>query len=281
VILFGAHAGHGLVGAGPHQEIADRQILVVVSDERLTNRHDYWCGAEERLQVAYGILGSLSAPVNLLVRSIREVNAQLEKGRPFFTKIIESGVPLYKAPGCSFSSCRRRGSDEFAQEAAAYFKDWMGAAERRLKTFALEMAEARRDPAWRKDAAFTLHQAVERLYGCLLLTREGYSPAIHQIGALRSLAEQVEPCLAAAWPRETKEHRRAFELLRQAYIRGRYASDYRITEGELGWLAERTRVLRRLVRAVSEEFLSVSFPESEPTARPTAPFPPPAAARSG
>lgn len=234
-------------------EIPDRQILVVVSEDRLTDRHRYWCGAEERLDRAYAILGGLSAPANLLVRSMSYVNDQLKRGRPFFTKIVEAGVRLYEASGCSFSQPDRLGADAAHREACESFEEWMGAAERRLKIFAIEEAEGRRDPTWRRDAAFTLHQAVERLYGCILRTREGYSPATHQIGALRSLAEQVEPQLAEAWPRVGKEHRRAFELLRQAYIRGRYAPDFRITDDELAWLAGRVGLLRSLVRAACEE----------------------------
>lgn len=256
IILFGDHAGGAAASPGHRGATSERQILVVVNDERLTDLHQYWCGAEERLDRAYTILGTLSVPTNVLVRSVKYVNDKLEKGRPFFTRVVEGGVRLYEAPGCAFSQSGGMDADAAFKEACAYLQMWMGAAERRLKIFTIEEAEGRRDPIWRRDAAFTLHQAVERLYGCLLLTLERYSPATHQIGALRSLAEQVEPRLVEAWPRATKEERRSFELLRQAYIRGRYAPDFRITEEELAWLGGRVAVLRMLVSLVCEEFLA-------------------------
>lgn len=255
IILFGDHVG-GPASPGHRGETSDRQILVVVNDERLTDLHQYWSGAEERLDRAHTVLGRLGAPTNLLVRSVKYVNDQLERGRPFFKRVVEAGVRLYEAPGCSFSQSREMEANADFREARAYFQMWIGAADRRLKIFRIEQAEGRHDPLWRRDAAFTLHQAVERLYGCLLLTLERYSPATHQIGALRSLAEQVEPRLVEAWPRATKEERRAFELLRQAYIRGRYAPDFRITEDELAWLVGKVAVLRTLVSLACEEFLA-------------------------
>ncbi len=264
IILFGAHAVDTPVTAGPGGEMPDRQILVVVSDERLTDFHRYWSGADERFQRAHTILGSLSVPVNLLVRPVKYVNHYLERGTPFFSNIVDGGVRLYEAPSCPFSKSRKLGTDAARPEACAAFEEWMGAAERRLKMFVIEEAEGRQNTIWRRDAAFTLHQAVERLYGCILLTREGYSPPTHQIGALRSLAEQVETTLFEAWPRETKDERRAFELLRQAYIRGRYARDFRITEQQLAWLADRAEVLRRLVRKACEETLLPADRRIEP-----------------
>jgi hypothetical protein len=281
IILFGSHAADGPATPSPSRELLDRQILVVVSDERLADIHRYWLGAEGRLQRAHAILGTLSAPTNLMVRSISHVNGQLDKGRPFFTKIIQKGVRLYEAPACSFSRPRSRSPNAVFEEARGHFDQWMGAAERRMKIFAAEMVEAQHDPVWRRDAAFTLHQAVERLYGCLLAL-EGHSRAIHQIGTLRSLAEQVDPRLVDAWPRETKKQRRAFELLRQAYIRGRYAPDFCITQHELDWLVDRAEVLRRLVRQACEGFLLSAEGDGDLDQPPVAdPAHPPEAARGG
>src|SRR3546814_8646222 len=40
-----------------------------------------------------------------------------------------------------------------------------------------------------RDAAFMIHQAVERVYNAVLLVRTLYAPKSHRLGILRSLAE--------------------------------------------------------------------------------------------
>ena len=74
-----------------------------------------------------------------------------------------------------------------------------------------------------------------------------YSPKSHKLNFLRSQAEQIAPALIEAWPRDGKFERRAFELLRQAYVNARYSPHYKISEKEIAWLTERIAVLRQLV----------------------------------
>jgi HEPN domain-containing protein len=104
-----------------------------------------------------------------------------------------------------------------------------------------------------KEAAFLLHQTAERFYHCLFLVRTLYSPKTHNLNRLRQLAEDLEPRLKAVWPRESKFERRCFELLREAYVKARYSRHYRISAEELAWLAERIRLLKRIVREVCEQ----------------------------
>ena len=86
-------------------------------------------------------------------------------------------------------------------------------------------------------AAFNLHQATERAYHTYLLTHTLYSPATHNIKYLRSRAEDMEPKLRPVWPRNDRQTRHRFELLKKAYIEARYSKHYKITEEELAWLA--------------------------------------------
>jgi hypothetical protein len=60
--------------------------------------------------------------------------------------------------------------------AKAYFDEWLPAIDRALRTVELQVGEGGDDPKWRKEAAFTLHQAAERSYACFLLARTFYSP---------------------------------------------------------------------------------------------------------
>jgi hypothetical protein len=106
-----------------------------------------------------------------------------------------------------------------------------------------------------KDAAFLLHQATERAYDCFLLVRTHYFPRSHNIKFLRSLAEDNEPRLIGAWPRETKLDRRRFELLKRAYVEARYSANYQVSGEDLEALTASVRRLRNLVELVSRERL--------------------------
>ena len=98
-----------------------------------------------------------------------------------------------------------------------------------------------------KNAAFQLHQCVERLYHTTLLVYTLYSPHSHNIVVLRNAAEMHDPLLYPAWPREREEDVAAFEKLQQAYVKARYPRDYHITDEQLAWLGDCTRALIPLV----------------------------------
>jgi hypothetical protein len=153
---------------------------------------------------------------------------------------------------------RKLPPEEARVEAQKHFDQWFPSALRRLHTFEIEQREGKADPEWRRDAAFTLHQAVERLYHCTMLVLTLYSPKSHKLNFLRGHVEDVAPELIAAWPRDDKFSRRCFELLRQAYVNARYSPHYKVTEEELAWLGERVATLQGLVKAVCERRLAES-----------------------
>jgi hypothetical protein len=63
----------------------------------------------------------------------------------------------------------------------------------------------------------------------------------------------MEPRLHAVWPTDTKFQKRCYNLLREAYVKARYARTFRITPEELAWLGERVTVLQDLIRTVCLE----------------------------
>ncbi|MFA6117628.1 MAG: nucleotidyltransferase domain-containing protein [Sphingomonas sp.] len=78
IVLYGSYARGGWVDdpIGGYQ--SDYDILVVVDEERLTDVVDYWSSADDRLMRDMTINGALSAPVNFIVHSLKDVNKQLE-----------------------------------------------------------------------------------------------------------------------------------------------------------------------------------------------------------
>lgn len=250
VVLYGSYARGGWVDDPAGGYRSDYDILVVVSDERLTDVVDFWSVADDRLLRETSISKSLSAPVNFIVHSLSDVNSQLERGRPFFIDIVEHGVALYEAEGFSFSTPRKLPDEQARAEAQQYFDEWFPSAERRF-----DLARTAAGKGYWKEAAFDLHQTAERLYHCVLLVLTLYSPKSHKLNFLRSQAEQIAPALIEGWPREGKFERRAFELLRQAYVNARYSPHYKVSERELAWLTERVAVLQELVERTCRQRL--------------------------
>lgn len=250
IVLYGSFARGDWVDdpVGGYQ--SDYDILVVVNDERLTE-FEYWSAAEDRLMRDATITKALSAPVNFIVHSLSDVNAQLEKGRPFFKDIVSQGIALCEAEGFPFAQPRDLPPEEAKAEAQKYFDDWFESAVGFREQAVFAMGHGRS-----KIAAFEFHQSVERFYHCTLLVLNLYSPKSHKLNFLRSHAEEVAPELIAAWPRADKFSRRCFELLRQAYVNARYSPHYEISDDELRWLAERVAALQELVREVCERRLA-------------------------
>ena len=246
IVLYGSFARGDWVDdpVGGYQ--SDYDILIVVNDERLTE-FEFWSAAEDGLMRDTTINQALSAPVNFIVHSLTDVNAQLEKGRPFFKDIVAQGIALYEAEGFPFAQPRDLPPEEARAEAQKYFDEWYPSAEAFLQN-AMDNIDRKRP----KEAAFLFHQSTERFYHCALLVLTLYSPKSHKLNFLRSHAEEVAPELIAAWPRADKFSRRCFELLRQAYVNARYSPHYKISDDELRWLAERVAALQALVREVCE-----------------------------
>ena len=254
LVLYGSYARGDWVSdpVGGYQ--SDYDILIVVNDERLTD-FEFWSAAEDRLMRDMTINAALTAPVSFIVHTLTDVNAQLERGRPFFVDIVEQGVALYEAEGFGLAAPRKLPPEEALAEAKGYFDKWIPSADAFAASskFLAERGNG-------NEAAFSLHQAVERAYHSTLLVLTLYSPKSHRLNFLRSQCERIAPSLAEAWPRGTKFERRCFDLLRQAYVNARYSPHYAITDEELAWLGTRVSILLELVESICRDRL-----EAEPS----------------
>ncbi|QDX26737.1 HEPN domain-containing protein [Sphingomonas suaedae] len=251
VILYGSYARGDWVEDPVGGYYSDYDILVVVSDDRLTDPVEYWAKADDHFVREVTISKRISAPVAFIVHSLADVNDQLMRGRPFFIDAIEQGVVLYEADGYPFATPQPLTEEAARAEAQKYFDEWFPAATKRF-----EGARFYMEKGYFKDAAFDLHQTAERLYHCVLLTLTLYSPKSHKLNFLRAQAEPLIHELIAVWPRDTKFARRCFELLQQAYVNARYSPHYKIAPEELDWLAERVELLQKTVRDVCERRLA-------------------------
>ena len=246
IILFGSYSRDDWVDEPATGYQSDFDLLIIVSHEDLTDIADYWYVAEDKIQRD----ASVVRPVNIVVHTLDDVNQALRRGEYFWVDIARDGIVLYELPGSTLATPMPLTTADAYEMASGYFKDWIGKIDS-----ALSGAEFYVGKGELKDAAFTLHQAIERAYVCFLLVRTLYFPRSHNIKFLRSLAEDNEPRLIDAWPRETRPDRRRFELVKRAYVEARYSASYEISTDDLAVITASVRNLRDIVERVSIERL--------------------------
>jgi predicted nucleotidyltransferase len=250
IILYGSYARGGWVDE-PHTAKgyrSDFDLLIIVNDERLTDRVDYWAKAEERLNRELAITKTLKTPVNFIVHSLREVNDGLAHGRFFFMDVARDGVALYQSDDSELAEPKPKTPDQALAMAREYFEEWFPSAAALKEGSGFYIGKGRL-----KEAAFSLHQATERLYHCVLLVCTFYTPHVHNLAFLRTQAERLDRRLTYVWPMDTRKERAMFEKLKDAYVKARYSRHYRISDEELAWLSACVEDLGRAVQEVCLE----------------------------
>jgi predicted nucleotidyltransferase/HEPN domain-containing protein len=238
IILFGSFARNDWVDEPENGYQSDYDLLVVVSHRDLTEIADYWYIAEDKIQRDPAI----ARPVNIIVHSLDEVNQALQRGEYFWVDIARDGIALYELPCHPLATPMPLTPADALQMATEYFDHWIESAGRFLAT-----GVSHTEKGWNNEAAFELHQATERFYICFLLVHTLYFPRSHNIKFLRSLAEDKDTRLVEAWPRDEKNDRRRFELLKRAYVEARYSPNYAINVADLVALAAAVERLRAIV----------------------------------
>lgn len=254
VILYGSYARGNWVDE-PHTAKgyqSDFDLLIIVNDERLTDRVEYWSKAEDRLIRELSITKTLRTPVNFIVHSLHEVTDGLAHGRYFFIDVAKEGIALYESDDTDLPEPKPKTPTQALALAREYFSEWFPAAAGREKLATYAVSEG-----LLKHAAFEYHQAAENLYHCVLLVCTFYTPHVHNLAFLRTQAERIDRRLLHIWPQDSRRDRALFEKLKAAYVKARYSKHYRISEDELAWLGARVEELGQVVHVVCAERIAM------------------------
>lgn len=250
IILYGSYARGGWVDE-PHTAKgykSDYDLLIIVNDKRLTDRVDYWLKLEDRLNREYAMTQALRTPVNFIVHTLQEVNDGLAHGRYFFMDVRNDGIALYQFEDTELHTPKPKTPDKALAMAQEYLEEWYPSAAALKEGCDFYVSKGRL-----KEAAFSLHQATERLYHCVLLVVTFYTPHVHNIGFLRIQAERLDVRLVGIWPEDSRTAKARFEKLKEAYVKARYSKHYRISTDELAWLGARVEELGRVVHTICSE----------------------------
>ena len=256
IVLFGSFARGDYVEDAGKGFYSDVDVLVVVKNERLANRHTMWSQLRRQARKVSG-----KAEVSLIVHSIDDINQQLERGQYFFSDIIKEGILLHDAGRVALAKERPSSPEERQAYAQACFDGGLESANTFYDGFEFYLSTGKN-----KAAAFLLHQAAEVYYKTVLLVFTAYLPRkTHKLEELGKKCGDLHPAFrgvfpfAGSGPRSTAEERRRFELLEAAYLDARYSMSYAISREDLDMLAAPVRELRaRTEQACRERIASMA-----------------------
>ncbi|MGH6632702.1 MAG: nucleotidyltransferase domain-containing protein, partial [Sphingopyxis sp.] len=156
IILYGSYARGGWVDE-PHTAKgyqSDFDLLIIVNDQRLTDRAEYWSKLDDRLSRELGVTKTLRTPVNFIVHSLDEVNGSLSQGRYFFMDIARDGIAIYQSSDTELHEPKPMTPHAALEMAREYYEELYPSSESFVRGFRHAV-----DDGDLKKAAFDLHQA--------------------------------------------------------------------------------------------------------------------------
>jgi HEPN domain-containing protein len=182
--------------------------------------------------------------------SVKFFNENLREGRYFFIDIVKEGILLYDSGRSRLEEPKELTVDQRLKLAEEYFESWTSKVNDFFENYTFSFNNGKY-----AIAAFLLHQTTEHLYSTILLVLTTYKPRGHDIENFGKLAASLEPIFNTVFPLDTAEHKRLFELLKNAYVDARYKLHYKITKEELEWLSGRVQKLQALTKEVCRKWI--------------------------
>ncbi|MFH1616191.1 MAG: HEPN domain-containing protein [Planctomycetota bacterium] len=247
IVLFGSYArgewveDTHLEGHTTHVYQSDFDILVATKSKKTAEDSD----AHDRVEKAIVATGKVHTPLSIIYHTFDYVRQMITEGRYFFTDIKKEGIHLYHTGKHSLGKIKKLKPEERKQIAQDDFKQWFSSAKDFYTSYEFNLKRRKY-----KVAAFLLHQATERFYSAITLVFINYRFRTHDIELLGIKAVSYNSEFAKVFSRETASHRKAFTLLKKAYIDARYKKDYKITKKQLEYLAGRVKILQRLTKKI-------------------------------
>lgn len=178
-------------------------------------------------------------PVSIFVNNVCHQNDRARNGSYFYFLIQKTGILLYDSGLCPFEYSLEPDYAEVALSAEADFHRWHAKARVFYKCAVCCLEENNY-----AIAAFNLHQVAEIVYHSVLLTYLRYRAKTHNLDKLKNYANNLSIMLSMVFPLDTDENIHHFELLRSAYVGGRYGDDtFIISRHEIGYLMEQVGAL--------------------------------------
>ncbi len=258
IILYGSYARNTYVDYDQRIEygirtcfMSDYDILVVTNTR--FQRHVISHILSKATDNYYkGMNRNESTTVQFIDESIDDLNKAIDKNRYFYTDIKREGIMLYTSGRYKLARRRKQNYREIKELAEEYYNERF----ERGNEFLLG-AIFYNEQGLHKMASFNLHQACENYYNSIILTFTLYSPKEHSLIKLSARAKTHSLESSKAFPRNTEEEKRLFDLLQDAYVQARYSLHFRITQEDIEALIPKVELLRDIARQCCEERIKV------------------------
>ena len=258
IILYGSYARNTYVDYDQRIEygirtcfMSDYDILVVTNTR--FQRHVISHILSKATDNYYkGMNRNESTTVQFIDESIDDLNKAIDKNRYFYTDIKREGIMLYNSGRYKLARRRKQNYREIKELAEEYYNERF----ERGNEFLLG-AIFYNEQGLHKMASFNLHQACENYYNSIILTFTLYSPKEHSLIKLSARAKTHSLESSKAFPRNTEEEKRLFDLLQDAYVQARKSIHFRITQEDIEALIPKVELLRDIARQCCEERIKV------------------------
>ena len=258
IILYGSYARNTYVDYDQRIEygirtcfMSDYDILVVTNTR--FQRHVISHILSKATDNYYkGMNRNESTTVQFIDESIDDLNKAIDKNRYFYPDIKREGIMLYNSGRYKLARRRKQNYREIKELAEEYYNERF----ERGNEFLLG-AIFYNEQGLHKMASFNLHQACENYYNSIILTFTLYSPKEHSLIKLSARAKTHSLESSKAFPRNTEEEKRLFDLLQDAYVQARYSLHFRITQEDIEALIPKVELLRDIARQCCEERIKV------------------------
>jgi len=256
IILFGSYARNDYVVYDEKYEfgkiqfyVSDYDILVVtsgVSDggaiRSLSNVEDlYYDRAKDP---------DRQPPVQFISEDMKKLNKYLNEGRYFYTQIKQEGVVLYDSGKHKLARRRKLSFEEIKQQAQEYFEEKFN----RANEFLIDANNTYNRKSF-VQCSFYLHQACENYIYAIRLVNTLENPKQHNLTKLLNSVKKYSNEFIKVFPQDTPEEKRLFELIKAAYVNGRYDPDFVVAKEDIDALVPKVELLRDITKRICEEKL--------------------------
>ena len=253
VILFGSYAKNSYVDydqriefGTPTYYMSDYDLLVLTRKEIGAIQYSLYAKIKDRF------FENKNRPFHthpqFINYGINEFNHALTKAHYFETESKRDGILLYDSGLYKLARRRKLDFAEIRERAQKYFDDKFG----RALSFLIDVGHAANRGDY-KQASFYLHQSAENLLRTVSLVHILYSPKNHDLDELLRSCKAYTIELCRAFPRNTPEEERLFDLLQRSYIESRYNPDFEITKTDIEALVPKVERLRDIVEKICRE----------------------------
>lgn len=246
VILYGSYTGDKYVEYDQRTEFGLRTCyqsdfdLMILTDKKGGSKSSVERRMEGVSDKYYGSHHFVLRPtLQYDVLFVEEFNKAIREGRYFWTEVSKRGIALYNSGNYEIQPIRKLDYKQVLKLSREYYKDKYSTAESFLKGVKFYY-----DDVNYRMASFMLHQAVENYCLAINLSASLYSPKEHNIVKNIKATTRFTSVVTEIFHTDTDEDKRLLNLLKRAYVEGRYNKNFNITKEDIEALMKRVKKLR-------------------------------------